>query len=189
MRDVAVQQRRAAMLHDPHVARLTAFAAKLRVRGEVPNFDPLDGGEAARVLFLFEKPGPMTAASGFISRNNDDLTAEYTFKFMREIGIPREQTVIWNLVPWWNGTRKVTAKELRDGTDCVTDLITLLTSLRAVVMVGSKAARAKPFFEKTGLKLFTSCHPSPVARATNRALWDAIPSEWKKVIPYLDIGK
>src|SRR5258706_115852 len=166
MRDVAVQQRRTAMLYEPHVARLNAFAAKLRERGEVPNFDPLDGGEAAPALFLFEKPGPMTAeggsrkraGSGFISRNNDDPTAENIYNFMQRAGIPRRQTVIWNVVPWWNGTRKVTAQELREGTACVKELITVLKSLRVVVMVGSQAAKAKPFLKTTGLELFTSCH-------------------------------
>src|SRR5580700_5316391 len=91
MRDPEVRKRRKAMLDLPHIAPLTAFAAKLRERGlmEVPDFDPLDGGIHARVLFLFEKPGPMTAAggnrtgSGFISRNNDDATADAAFRFMR----------------------------------------------------------------------------------------------------------
>ncbi len=54
----------------------------LRERGEleVPDFDPMDAGVEARILFLFEKPGPMTSkhktgkrvGSGFISRDNDD---------------------------------------------------------------------------------------------------------------------
>src|ERR1700733_350011 len=92
MRDAGGRQRRRAMLTLPHIAPLTAYAAKLRLRGavEVPDFDPLDGGVNARVLFLFEKPGPMTAdgsafsgsGSGFISRNNDDPTAEATIAFM-----------------------------------------------------------------------------------------------------------
>jgi hypothetical protein len=44
----------------PHVAHLSKFAAKLRRegKGKVPDFDPLDGGAKAQVLFLFEKPGP-----------------------------------------------------------------------------------------------------------------------------------
>src|SRR5262249_9080241 len=107
MRDAGVRERRKAMLCEPHIGPLTAFAAELRKRGlgEVPEFDPLDGGVDARVLFLFEKPGPMTAehhGSGFISRNNDDRTAEATINFMRQAGIPRKLTVIWNLIPWWN---------------------------------------------------------------------------------------
>ena len=38
--------------------RWRGYAAKLRLRGgvEVPEFDPLDGGVDAQVLFLFEKP-------------------------------------------------------------------------------------------------------------------------------------
>src|ERR1700740_40451 len=82
-----------------------------------PNFDPLDGGVDAQVLFLFEKPGPMTVGddgSGFISRKNDDPTAEATFEFMSRAGIPRHLTVTWNLIPWWNGTRKVTRLEIED---------------------------------------------------------------------------
>jgi len=80
MRYATVRERRRAMLGLPHVEPLTVYAAKLRERRsvEVPDFDPLDGGVDAQVLFLFEKPGPMTAGqggtkvrsgSGFISRN------------------------------------------------------------------------------------------------------------------------
>src|SRR5258705_7617442 len=118
------------MLTLRNVAPLTAYAAKLRSSGsvEVPEFDPLDGGINARALFLFEKPGPMTvgenntrkrSGSGFISRNNDDPTAEASFAFMQLAGIPRKLTVSWNVIPWWNGTRKVTEPELRDGLVCL----------------------------------------------------------------------
>jgi hypothetical protein len=76
MREAEVRERRRAMLHEPHIEPLTLYAARLREHGfDVPEFDPLDGGINAQVLFLFEKPGPMTASeggSGFISRNNDD---------------------------------------------------------------------------------------------------------------------
>ena len=110
MRNAGVRSRRKAMLDLPHIAPLTDFATRLRERGsvEVPEFDPLDGGISARVLFLFEKPGPMTAeggkrvGSGFISRNNDDATAEATFHFMQQAAIPRKSTVTWNVIPWWN---------------------------------------------------------------------------------------
>jgi uracil-DNA glycosylase len=192
MRDEGVRQRRQAMLELAHIARLTAYVRKLRERGlgEVPDFDPLDGGVEARVLFLLEKPGPMTSSSGsrkrvgsgFISRNNDDQTAAATIDFMRSAGIPRELTVTWNLIPWWNGTRSVTKDELREGASCVRELIDLLPCLRAVVMVGDKAARVKPFLATTGLALFASVHPSPLVRAKFRDRWDAIPLEWAKVL-------
>jgi hypothetical protein len=101
MRDPAVRERRRAMLDQRHMIELANFAERLRRPGvEVPDFDPLDGGIEARVLFLFEKPGPMTAvagkgknsSSGFVSRDNDDPTAEAVLNFMREAEIPRELT-------------------------------------------------------------------------------------------------
>jgi uracil-DNA glycosylase len=186
MRDADVRKRRRAMLDEPHIRPLTAYAAELRKRGhgEVPDFDPLDGGMNAQVLFLFEKPGSMTAdgrGSGFISRNNDDPTAEATFEFMRKAALPRKLTVTWNLIPWWNGTRKITGQELREGAVCVRGLIALLPSLRAVVLVGRNAAKAKPQLVDIGLAVFTSAHPSPLVRAKFPDRWRRIPLEWAKV--------
>lgn len=193
MRDANVRQQRKAMLDLPHIAPLTAYAAGLRRDAlEVPDFDPLDGGVDARVLFLLEKPGPMTSelgkrtGSGFISRDNDDATAEATFTFMKRAGIPRELTVIWNVVPSWNGTRKVTAQEIAQGAACVTKLVGLLPALAAVVLVGGRAARAKPFLEGTNLALFTSCHPSPLVRARYRAMWETIPLQWAKAMAVVE---
>ena len=156
-------------------------------RIEVPDFDPLDGGVDAIILFLFEKPGPMTSTttgartrtgSGFISRDNDDSTAENTFTFMREAGIPRKQTVTWNVVPWWDGTTKVTAADLREGAEETRRLMGLLPRLRVVVFVGKKALRARPHLEDTGLAFFSSYHPSPKVRATRPDKWREIPSVW-----------
>lgn len=178
------------MLHEPHIEPLTAYAVKLHKRGygDVPNFDPLDGGTNAQMLFLFEKPGPMTAkggtraGSGFISRNNDDPTAEATFNFMKRAGIPRKVTVTWNLIPGWNDTRKVTGQELGDGLSCLEELIRLLPKLRAVVLVGKHAAKAAPYFKSRhpDIRLFTSAHPSPLVRAKFPDRWNRIPAAWAK---------
>jgi hypothetical protein len=199
MRHPDVRAKRIAKLGDPHMIDLTNFAKELREHlptwkapgseWEVPDFDPCDGGVNARALFLFEKPGPMTppkgsgrrVGSGFISRDNDDPTAAATFCFMGRAGIARENTVLWNVIPWWNGTLAVTRPELEDGVSRVKDLIRLLPKLRAVVLVGKKAAKAKPKLETTGLCLFHSSHPSPRVRARWRERWDSIPSEWRKV--------
>jgi hypothetical protein len=118
------------------------------------------------------------AGSGFISRNNDDPTAEATFRFMQSAGIPRNLTVTWNVIPWWNGTREITGSELEEGVACVKELITLLPRLRAVVLVGRNAARAARLLEREGLLLFTSAHPSPLVRARYPERWQAIPSQW-----------
>jgi hypothetical protein len=186
MRDPSVQQRRQALLRESHISPLASYVASLREqhRGEVPDFDPLDGGIEARVLFLFEKPGPMTAfatGSGFISRNNDDRSAEATWNFMRLAGIPRTATITWNLIPWWNGVRKVTPGEVRDGLNCLADLTRLLPELRAVMLVGRNAEKATGFVETLGLSVFSSLHPSPLVKARFPSRWREIPSEWAKV--------
>jgi hypothetical protein len=191
MRDIAVRQRRRAMLDLPHMGPLVAYVEQLRScgRGEVPLFDPLDGGVEAVVLFLFEKPGPMTAdgaGSGFISQNNDDPTAEATYRFMRQAGIARKLTVAWNVVPWWNGTRKVTGAELRQGVASIEGLIELLPNLRVVLLIGTKAARAERLLKNTGLVLLCSDHPSPIVRAAYRERWDNIPCQWARVLAHLE---
>jgi hypothetical protein len=164
MRDPALRERRQAMLSLPHMVRLKTFSQNLRRPGlEVPDFDPADGGVKAQALFLFEKPGPMTVTggrgkrtgSGFISRNNDDPTAEAVFHFMREAEIPRELTILWNVIPGWNATRAVTPAELRGGVASLNDLICLLPALKVVMLVGQNAARAKSYCEMRKLALFT----------------------------------
>ena len=207
LRDPAARSRRRELLNARHMRALNEYVAGLRKRSdikvhfdspdgpqvdnaqppariEVPDFDPLDGGVDAIILFLFEKPGPMTSTtgtrtgSGFISRDNDDPTAENTFTFMREAGIPRKQTVTWNVVPWWNGTTTVKAAELREGVEETRRLMGLLPKLRVVVFVGKKALRARPHLEDTGLAFCSSYHPSPKVRATRPDRWHEIPSVW-----------
>ena len=188
---------RKRLLGEPHIAPMRDYAGALRKlgHGEVPEFDPLDGGIGARALFLFEKPGPMAApngrqqrlGSGFVSRDNNDDTAEATFNFMQTAGLPRRDVVIWNTIAWWNGTRKITATELRDMVGVLDDLLGLLPRLTAVVLVGKKAQRALPLIERRrqDLPIFSSAHPSPIVRASRRALWDDIPSEWARVCAHL----
>jgi hypothetical protein len=68
---------------------------------------------------------------------------------------------------------------------CVKELISLLPGLKAVVMVGAKAGKATPLLETRGLALFTSCHLSPIVRASMRERWEEIPAGWAKVVPLL----
>ena len=101
-----------------------------------------------RTLVLFEKPGPMTSetgnrgGSGFSSRNNDDPTVEATFYFLQQAGVPRKQSILWNVIPWWNETRKVTPQELHAGIASLFELLKLLPRLASVVLVGQKACKA-----------------------------------------------
>lgn len=183
------------MLDLPHIAPLAEYCRHLRAedRGTVPDFDPHDGGVAAQVLFLMEKPGPMTddngltgrTGSGFISRDNDDPTAEAIFYFMQEAAIDRGQSVLWNTVPWWNGTRKVSAEELSTGIERLEGLLNLLPNIRVVVGVGAKSLKAREFIKRRGLPFVPSMHPSPLNRARRRAAWDKIPDQWFSAHKYL----
>ena len=183
------------MLDLPHIAPLTEYCRQLRAedRGTVPDFDPHDGGVEAQVLFLMEKPGPMTddkglmgrTGSGFISRDNNDPTAEAIFHFMREAAIDRGHSVLWNVVPWWNGTRKVSAEELSTGIERLAGLLTLLPKISVVVGVGAKSLKAREFIHRRGLPFVPSMHPSPLNRARRKAAWDKIPEQWFLAHKYL----
>lgn len=198
MRSAEVRAARRAMLTLPHISPLTQFAADLRVRHgvEVPDFDPADGGIRARILFLKEKPGPMTSSlrtdqktgSGFISRDNDDDTAQATFDFMKAAGIRREDTLMWNVVPGWNGTIKIKAKELREGVAEVRNLLALLPLVEVVVLVGRKAARAEPLLSGTGVTIFHSFHPSRRVRNRWKDRWESIPRIWAEAAGTLEKG-
>jgi uracil-DNA glycosylase len=188
---------RKQLLHMPKASPLRAFAAALRRsgEGEVPDFDPLDGGINARALFLFEKPGPMTdptrggerQGSGFISRDNNDDTAEAIFRFMRAAGLARQEVIIWNTIPRWNGTRRITADEVRSASRDLDGLLDLLPRLSVVVLVGKRAQFTHSFITKRspGLPILYSAHPSPIVRTTRRLLWESIPDDWAKVGAHL----
>lgn len=184
--------RRLMLIDEPHVAPLSRFAERLKEegRGEVPYFDPLDGGTNARVLFLMEKPGPMTVAStpggsGFISRDNDDPTATATFQFMLDAGVERGLSIIWNTIPWWNGVVKIEHEEHVLGTARLEGLFDILPNLSVVVFVGRRAERARETVKARGLQLILSTHPSPKNRAIRRTEWEAIPKQWAQALKYI----
>ena len=113
-----------------------------------------------------------------ISRDNDDPTAEAIFDFMRKAGIPRRETVLWNLIAGWNGTREITAREVREGALETLRLVRLMPRLKAVVLVGKRAERARPLLAAEAFSLSGSVHPSPIVRASRREEWEQIPEAW-----------
>lgn len=186
LRDPKCLEERVNMIYLPHVAPLTEFVRNLPEKdfGKVPYFDPMDGGINARFLFLFEKPGRKASStgSGFISRNNDDKTAENTFHFMQEAKINRTTTCIWNTIPGWNGKRKITNTEFEIGINSLQNLLPLLTKLVVIVLVGKKAQKAEEFIKKfKKVHFIHSYHPSPINFATAPQKLESIPNEWKKV--------
>jgi hypothetical protein len=168
MRSESVLTERQEILRaSDHMLAFVEYAAKLRrPESEVPDFDPLDGGDEVRVLFLMEKPGPKTSVanggSGFISRNNNDLTVANCYKRIQEAGVPREASAIWNVIPWWNCTIALTVQERREGIEQIPKLLDLFPQLPAVVLVGLQAQRAADAITifRHDLNIFRSPHPS-----------------------------
>jgi uracil-DNA glycosylase len=194
MAKLEVRERRQQLRSLPHIEPLCRFVDMLRLREPglfVPDFDPLDGGIDAKVLFLFEKPGRKAESSGFFSRNNDSRTAEYIFDFMQIAAIPREKTALWNVVPWWNGKRKVTDDELRRGLKAFHELLPIFDKLTAICFVGRKAQRAMEaediiaHCKQKHIHLFCSLHPSPIVEKISPNEWKEISEKWKKVLPYI----
>ncbi|MCB4344858.1 uracil-DNA glycosylase [Burkholderia vietnamiensis] len=183
----AIAHRR-ELLAGPHIAPLARYVEGLRAKHpdwQFQDFDPLDGGIEADLLCLLEKPGPMTSTtgkrkgSGFISRNNNDPTAQAVFEFMIEADIARKRTVLWNVIPGWNETIKTTNAEVRRGIEELSNLLPLLPRVKTVVLVGREAQRALPLVQALGLRVFTSAHPGRQVYRFNPDQWKAIPGQWR----------
>ncbi|MBF0284953.1 MAG: uracil-DNA glycosylase [Magnetococcales bacterium] len=200
-----ILEQRRKMIALPHVSLLTKFVETLRREQpdvKFPYFDPMDGGVDADMLFLFEKPGPMAASakngrkagSGFISRDNDDATAEATFRFMEQAGIDRKRTILWNVIPGWNGTIKTKKTERDEGVEKAKELILKLDKLKVIILVGRTAQAAEhslmEWLDKNHpdrlkrLNVCPSWHPSPIVRARwKEEKWAVIPFQWRDALP------
>jgi uracil-DNA glycosylase len=179
---------RVAALSKPHIKPLADFVKTLGrdEYGEVPNFDPNDGGVDAEALFLLEKPGEKAIESGFVSRNNNDDTAANILRFMKEADIPRKKTCLWNAVPGRKTPGKPTTLEIQQGATALADLLRILGKVQVVVLVGKEAGQAWLSAENLRpLPTIKSAHPSPTTRKYYPDLWQAIPAQWAKVKPFL----
>lgn len=165
-------ERRCQMLSKPHIAPLTEFVGSLKAElgpeTGVPYFDPMDGGVNARMLWVLETPGPKAVGTNFVSRDNPDDTARNTFNVLRDHGIAREDTVLWNVVPWNISTedknKNPRTAETRKGIPYLMRLIRILPKLEAVVLCGSHAKKAAGKIRReTDLKVFETFHPAPLA--------------------------
>lgn len=119
-----------------------------------------------------EAPGPQAVKSGFVSRNNPDLTARNMTELLRDAGISRSQTALWNIVPWYVGTeeriRPVTRCDLRRAETYLAALLPLFPELRVVVLVGRKAeAGWKASRLSPSMPVVATYHPSPLVFHTS----------------------
>ena len=86
----------------------------------------------------------------------------------RDAGIPRELTIIWNVVPWYLGDgvriRAAKRQDVSAGTASLKRLLTLLPSVRAIVLVDKKAQQASSLVSRLrpDVRVFDSPHRSPL---------------------------
>ncbi len=164
------REARAGRIRAAHIQPLTALVQAIRSETGlgVPNFDPADGGVGARLLFLLEAPGKKAVGSGFVSRNNPDETAKNFFELNHAAGIPRQDTVIWNIVPWYLGSgtkiRPARVSDIAAASPYLARLLAELPKLEIVVLVGRKAQKAKDEVSKLLplVRVVTMPHPSPL---------------------------
>ena len=135
---------------------------------EVPDFDPSNGNERAKYLFLLEAPGAKAVESGFISLDNPDQTAANFRQLLDEAGIARSEIALWNIVPWYIGNkefskiRSAKGSDVEQGSATIRDICKEIKNLKAIILVGGAARKAH-----VRLSTFCDCniysihHPSP----------------------------
>ncbi|MFC7405726.1 uracil-DNA glycosylase [Georgenia alba] len=167
-----------ARLWEPHIAPINEFVHQIgkQVGAPVPYVDPDSGGIRSRVLFLLESPGPKAVTSGMISVDNNDETAKNMWVAYRDSGLPRNQGLHWNAVPWQVGEgAKVKAPGLADvkaGRGYLLELLDLMPAVRVVVPMGNKAQAAVSGLvgdlTQRGVLVIDSPHPSPIPTAVTK---------------------
>ncbi len=139
---------------------------------QVPDFDPNNGNESAKYLFLLEAPGPKAVVSGRISFENPDPTARNFRAQLLEAGIARADIVIWNIVPWYIGNsdgtaiRAVMRQDIKEGSTYLKQLLSLLPQLKCIVLVGGAARQAHMHLSSATTARIVCCH-HPSARVLN----------------------
>ena len=135
---------------------------------EVPGFDPQNGNERARFLFLLEAPGPKAVKTGRVSLDNPDQTAKNFRLQLERAGIERKDIAIWNVVPWYLGNsnrtriRGAMSADVRDGLSYLKSVVDCMLDLECIVLVGGAARQAHIFLSQHTTARILSCHhPSP----------------------------
>ncbi|MFC0315121.1 uracil-DNA glycosylase [Gordonia phosphorivorans] len=134
---------------DPHVAPINEYVDNLvELTGEwQPYVAPTYGGVNARLLSLFQDPGPKTRVqqgTGMLSVENPDDSAARYLDLLERHGIDVADTQSWNSYPWYLGTTPhgPTDEQLRRGTSALADLRRLLPQLHVVLLHGKAARKA-----------------------------------------------
>ena len=142
---------------------------------EVPGFDPQNGNEAARFLFVLEAPGPKAVASKIISLDNKDQTAKNFRTQLTDAGIRPADIAVWNVVPWYLGNKELSkirgakSTDVKKGLQYLTQVVAAIKNLECIVLVGGAARQAHIHLSHNTTARILSCHhPSPKVQNTNK---------------------
>ncbi|MEU1553163.1 uracil-DNA glycosylase [Streptomyces scabiei] len=203
----ALSARLLAVRTEPAVRPLNDWVERLRGRlgdGEsVPWFDPASGGTEARSLFLLEAPGQKSmgaeatlrrTGSGIISVDNDDPTAQNCWTLRTEAGLPYQESLHWNIVPWYLGTADRIAApgrtEIQRAAPFLHEVISMLPKLEVVVPMGRKAQAGWAAYQERyapTVHTLTTWHPSPRVFASRPAARQEILDVLRRAADLLDI--
>jgi uracil-DNA glycosylase len=137
-----------------------------------------------------EAAGPKAKESGFISRNNNDMSAENMFRFLKKADLSREVSLLWNIVPWYLGDGKnikpATKEDIREGSKYLEQLLHLLGNLKAIVLVGKKAQDGFMLVQiDPNIQVFKTVHPSPSNVNSRPEAEEMIVKTFKEVAAFL----
>jgi len=156
------------MSSSPLAAVVERIRAEQQLHSQVPGFDPENGNEHAKYLFVLEAPGPKAVATGVVSFDNPDRTAANFRAQLQEAGIDRKDIAIWNVVPWYLGNgegtriRSALARDVKLGLTYLEAVIQAIGGLRCIVLVGGAARQAHVRLSHATRARILSCHhPSP----------------------------
>lgn len=145
MKMKSFQREQMAGIYLPHIEPFNRMIDELRSDDEwMPYVAPIYGGINARVLAIFRDPGPKTqvgSGSGMLCVENDDVSAERHFNFLRNAGIEHDQLMVWNTYPWYIN-RKPTTPEIDRGLGPLKRVVDLCPNLEVVMAHGGEAQKA-----------------------------------------------
>ncbi|MBY4214334.1 uracil-DNA glycosylase [Rhodococcus fascians] len=177
-----VENKLARRYDDPRgVLNMWVDETREKTGESIPYFDPDAGIEGVRVLMLLQDPSNAAdGESGFISRYNNDPTAQNVYKTCEATGLRYETYLPWNVVPWWvmnpamGGQGRTLANQAARARPYLIEFLDLLPEAPAVIILsGNEAQKAWRSATKTGVpanlrgaKIFDDC-PHPAGQAYN----------------------
>jgi uracil-DNA glycosylase len=191
-RDPKIVAAKLGRLREDHIAPISALVDRIHVATRnqaVPYVDPTSGGVNARVLFLLETPAKTAALkSTMLSPDNNDTTAANVWELYRESGLPRDNAIHWNAVPWFMGTEKLNKGASRSdivvGLPWLAEMVELLPRLRLVVTMGDIARRSFGLYllmpEARLIPWLAVAHPSGRVQSAHSELWGDIRAAFDK---------